>query len=94
MIAEIPNISSILAMFDPTTLPKAIAVLPDKALVTETTSSGVDVPNATTVNPITIGLIFSFRATADAPSTSKSAALTKMPRPTINSRKLKIIDLL
>jgi hypothetical protein len=94
MIAEIPNISSILAIFDPTTLPKAIAVLPDKALVTETTSSGVDVPNATTVNPITIGLIFSFRATADAPSTSKSAAFINIPSPAANNNTFKSMALL
>jgi hypothetical protein len=60
-------------MLLPTTLPTAIILLP---LIEETTlikSSGEDVPNATTVKPITVGDKPRLRARRADPFTSHSA---------------------
>src|SRR5687767_2677563 len=75
-------------MLDPTTLPNDRPVLPASAAETFTASSGVLVPNATTVSPMTIGETPSRRATADAPRTSASAPATSRARPTTISRRL------
>ena len=58
------------ATLDPTTLPIAIPGEPCKAPVTETTSSGAEVPAATIVRPITAGVRRAFSAIAAAKSTS------------------------
>lgn len=95
IIAEIPKISKIFAIFEPTIFPNATPVFPFSALVMETTNSGADVPNATTVNPITIGLIRNFNAREDAPSTSQSADFIKITSPTINNTiVISILDIL
>jgi hypothetical protein len=49
-----PRTSPTLAIFDPTTLPTAIVVDPSSEAARLTTNSGNDVPNATTVKPITM----------------------------------------
>jgi len=51
----IPSTSPTLAILDPTTLPMAIGDEPPIAATILTTNSGSEVPNATTVNPITMG---------------------------------------
>lgn len=82
--------SRMLAMFEPMILPRAISVLPLKALSTETTISGAEVPNATTVRPITIGDILNFCASEDAPDTKKSALFISMIRPrAINTKEIR-----
>ena len=57
-----PSTKRILAIFDPTMLPKTIAPSPLKIAIILTTNSGKLVPNAITVSPITIGEIFKLRA--------------------------------
>lgn len=47
-----PKTHSRLNMFEPTTLPTAISVLPRYAATPDATSSGLDVPNAMMVRPI------------------------------------------
>jgi len=54
MIADIPITIPILLMLLPTTLPKIRSVCKPTAAATLAASSGVDVPYATTVKPITI----------------------------------------
>ena len=49
-----PRTSPTLAILDPITLPTAIVDDPSSAAARLTTNSGNDVPNATTVKPITM----------------------------------------
>jgi hypothetical protein len=93
IIAVIPKINNILAIFDPTTLPKATPVFPDNALVIDTTSSGDEVPKATTVSPITIGEILNRNASDDAPSTNQFADLIRSNNPAINMMIFKRISI-
>ena len=58
----IPSTKRILAIFDPTILPKTIAPSPLEIAIILTTNSGKLVPNAITVSPITMGEIFKLRA--------------------------------
>jgi hypothetical protein len=62
-----------LQMLLPKTLPTAIRLWPRKEEIRLTTSSGADVPKATTVRPMTIGLILAERARLEEPFTSHSA---------------------
>ena len=73
IIAEKPTISSVLKTLLPTTFPTLISALPSRALKKLTTNSGMLVPIATTVRPITISLTFHLRAMLDAPSVNLSA---------------------
>ncbi len=61
-----------LAMFEPTTLPKATSGEPWSEAVRVAASSGAEVPKATTVSPITSGVMPRARASAEAPATSAS----------------------
>jgi hypothetical protein len=54
MIALIPRIKKILNIFEPTIFPTAISAFFLKAAMVEVTSSGREVPIATTVNPIKV----------------------------------------
>ena len=54
IIAHAPNIKNMFAMLLPTTFPMLMSECPSIADVTLTTSSGIDVPIATIVSPITI----------------------------------------
>jgi hypothetical protein len=56
-------------MFEPTTLPTAIAGAPSSAACRETSSSGIDVPNPTTVRPMRSGGMPSLLANEIAPRT-------------------------
>jgi hypothetical protein len=60
-------------MFEPTTLPTAIDGLPSNAEKILTISSGNDVPNATTVKPITKDEIPNLEAILELPLTIHSA---------------------
>jgi len=52
-MAVIPKMSRIFAILLPTILPNAILLSPFKEAAKLTTSSGIDVPNATIVKPMT-----------------------------------------
>ena len=54
IVAETPRISSRLNRFEPTTLPTAKAFSPLREATIEVTSSGSEVPSATTVSPISV----------------------------------------
>ena len=86
-----PKTNNILKIFEPMTFPKARSVLPRTALRIETTSSGEEEPKATTVRPITNGLILNLVEMEDAPSTSQSAPLIRMPNPITNNMREKNI---
>ena len=86
MRAESPKMSSILAILLPTTLPIAMSVECPIADVTETASSGILVPNATTVSPMTSGEILHFFAIPALPSTNQSAPFTSRTSPTIKRK--------
>ena len=66
---ETPQTTIKLKMFDPVTLLTATSLLPAKAAVTLTASSGRLVPMETMVSPTIKGGMRSRRATAEAPST-------------------------
>ena len=91
IIADIPSTSNILAILLPITLPIAKSGEPSNAAKRFTINSGADVPNETTVSPITSGEIFSFNAKDDAPLTIDSAPPIRIAKPRITSRMFKII---
>jgi hypothetical protein len=62
-----------LQMLLPTTLPTAIMLFPWMEEMRLTTSSGAEVPKATTVKPMTIGVTPMLRARLEDPFTSHSA---------------------
>ena len=66
IVALMPRISRMMAMFDPMTLPSAISALPLSSDTTDEASSGSDVPPATSVMAMTDSLIPSVRAIAVA----------------------------
>ncbi len=80
--AEIPRIRSVLVIFEPIILPSAMPELPRRPAMVLITSSGMEVPKATTVKPITKEEMPNFLATEDDPSTSISAPLSKKINPT------------
>ena len=89
--AHAPNIKKVFNIFEPITLPNIISPL---LLINDwilTANSGALVPNATIVNPISIGLNLKFLAKDEAPSTKISAPYIRIINPTININKLTII---
>ena len=80
--AVIPRIIRILRMLLPTILPIVIPALLLSAAVMLTAASGILVPIATIVSPITSCGIPSFFAIPAAPSTNQSAPLTRNKNPT------------
>ena len=68
-------------MFDPITLPIAISAVAPASTVRDaiklTASSGSEVPNATSVKPITSGDTLNFLAIDEDDATKKSAPFTK-----------------
>ena len=70
--AVVPITNRILKILLPTILPMAIPAFPFFAAVTDVTSSGSEVPNATMVRPINLSLIPKTLAIAEAPLTAKS----------------------
>ena len=67
----IPRINRMLKMHEPSTLPMTIPFSPFLRAVIEVTSSGRDVPIATTVRPIRASLKPKNEAISLAPSTTK-----------------------
>ena len=72
-MAVMPTIMRMLKMLLPTTLPIDNSALPSRAESTLTDNSGVEVPKATTVRPMTIDEIRKRLASDEAPSVRKSA---------------------
>ena len=64
-------------MFDPMILPTAMSGTPRQAASTETRSSGVEVPNPTTVRPISKGGMAMLRAIPTLPRTKASPPRNK-----------------
>ena len=71
--ADMPKIREILQILLPITFPTAIMLFPFMEETRLTTNSGVDVPKATTVRPITTGVTPRLLARLDDPLTSHSA---------------------
>ena len=84
--AQTPRMTKTLKMFDPTTLPIATSLWPPMAESTDTTSSGVEVPTATTVSPMMNSGTRKRWASAAEPSVRKFAPARISPSPTINRR--------
>ncbi len=89
--AHIPKIRRIFAILLPTTLPIARSGEPLRAETIFTVNSGADVPNDTTVNPITSAGIPSFFDIEAAPRTNPSAPAIKITSPIIISSTSSII---
>lgn len=81
--AETPSTQKILKIFDPTILPTAISFCPFRAATREVTSSGSEVPMATTVSPITLSDIHKNFAIPTAPSTNIFPQIKSPIRPPI-----------
>ena len=79
-------------MLLPTTFPIEISAFPLIAALMLTAASGMDVPIATMVRPITICGILNLFAMLEAPSTKKSAPLAKNTKPRIKKSTLKKTD--
>ena len=77
----------------PRILPIEIPLSPEQEANKLTRNSGAEVPNATIVNPIMIGLIEYAAAIDDAFSTSQSELKNNKTRPIVRSKQLKIINL-
>lgn len=80
--AATPTMSRALKILLPTTLPTARSGVPLRAETTLTQSSGMEVPRATMVSPMTIWGTRSRSATATAPSVSRSAPQRTSTTPT------------
>ena len=71
-------------MFDPIIFPKAMSELPLMLAKVLTINSGIEVPKATIVKPITKVEMPYFLAIDDEPSISMSAPFNKKMKPKIN----------
>ena len=80
--AVTPRISRMFRILLPTTLPMAMPGVLSMAAVTLTAASGILVPMATMVRPMTSWGIFRRRASPAAPSTNQSAPLISSANPT------------
>ena len=80
-----------LARLEPSALPTASCPAPLIAALIETIISGAEVPTETTVNPMIIGEIPKFRATAALPSTNRSAPRSSPSIPINRAKKGKYI---
>jgi hypothetical protein len=72
-----PRINKIFAVLLPSIFPIAKSVLPVNDATMFTTNSGAEVPNETTVKPITMLDTFNRWAMEDAPSTNQWAPKSK-----------------
>lgn len=79
-----PSTNNMFAILLPIIFPRAISPTHCTAASTLTTSSGTDVPSATSVRPTTIGDTFILLARDEEPSTSQSAPLTRRIKPITN----------
>ena len=82
----IPSTIRILKILLPMMLPKAISSCPVIVEKIFTINSGADVPKATIVNPIAISDMENLFAKEEAPSTKRSAPLTRIIKPKTNNK--------
>ena len=82
----IPRISTVFMILLPMTFPKTISPTPFHEAIMFTTTSGIDVPKATIVMPITSEDTRILTANEEAPLTRKSAPTTRSTNPTRRSR--------
>lgn len=80
-----------LAIFEPTIFPRAISLLPFILARTLTVSSGMEVPKATTVRPMTRLEIPNFFALDAEPETRKSAPFISIAKPIIMRKRASIM---
>ena len=85
-MAATPTMSNVLKMLLPTTLPTAKSEVPFNADTMLMHSSGMEVPRATMVRPMTISGMFSRWAMATAPSVKRSAPHSTKTMPTMIKR--------
>ncbi len=91
---DMPKIMNRLKLLLPMMLPKTISFKPSYAANVFTTSSGAEVPNATTVNPIASSETLKRFASAEAPATNQSAPFISSINPaTINSNCMSMVFL-
>lgn len=86
MIADIPSITKIFIILEPTTFPTAISGFHLRAAIIEVASSGILVPIATTVSPIIACESQKLFAISTAPSTSNFPPINKTSIPPIIQR--------
>jgi hypothetical protein len=80
--AATPRITKVLIILLPIILVKAMSVVfESKEAIKFTTNSGVEVPKATTVSPITKSDTLNLLANPEAPSTKKCAPRIKTRKP-------------
>jgi len=79
-----------LATLEPSTLPMLSSSLSWMAARPETTTSGAEVPQATTVSPITRTLTPSLRAISAPAWTSQSPPLIRSAKPPTTSARIRI----
>ena len=91
MSALKPEISRVLNIFEPITLPKLKSFKPFIEPIKLTEASGAEVPIETRVQPITSGGIFKARAILHEPSTNKSAPFTSKIMP--ETSKMQVITI-
>ena len=84
-MAAMPNTSRTLAMLEPMMLPTASSVSSAATAWPTTASSGAEVPAATMVSPITIGLRPNRAPRPDAARTTRWPATSRASRPPVNS---------
>ena len=92
-MAATPTMSSTLKMLLPTTLPTARSEVPFSADTRLTQNSGIEVPMATMVSPMTMEGMFRRSAMLTAPSVMKSAPLSTKITPSMMRITLSIIAL-
>ena len=81
--ATAPRTRPTFAMFEPIALPIARLDSPRNAATTETSISGAEVAQATTVSPMSSGATPRFRAVAEPPNTNRSAPRIRSTSPPI-----------
>jgi len=89
--AVMPTIASVLKTFEPMTLPTAMSDVPFTADISDTKNSGIDVPMATTVSPMTICGTFIFCASDVAPSVRRSAPHSTNTAPMMINKTLSMV---
>ena len=91
IIAVIPIIRPMFAIFDPTTFPRLTIEFPFRAALTDTNNSGDDVPSATIVSPMRSFDILNLDAIATLLLTKKSPPKNNSKNPAI---RFNIIDVI
>ena len=86
IIEAIPVMANKLKRFDPNIAPNTKPICPLKAATIELTTSGMDVPNATTVNPMIVSDTPNELAVITAPLTKTWAPIIIPTTPTVENK--------